>query len=46
MRAMLFIAIEIAGLLFIVAGVWFFSHAVAYIVFGVGLLLGSYFYNR
>lgn len=44
-RAM-FIAIEVAGLLFIVAGVYAYSEPMAYIVFGAGLLLGSYFYNR
>tara|TARA_R100000329_G_scaffold143265_1_gene127193 strand:- start:1613 stop:1753 length:141 start_codon:yes stop_codon:yes gene_type:complete len=44
-RAM-FIAIEVAGLLFIVAGVYAYSEALAYIVFGAGLLIGSYFYNR
>ena len=33
MRAM-FIAIEVAGLLFIVAGVYAYSEALAYIVFG------------
>lgn len=45
MRAM-FIAIEVIGLLFIVAGVYAYSEPLAYIVFGVGLLFGSYFYNR
>ena len=45
MRGM-FYAIEFAGLCFIVAGVYAFSQALAYIVFGTGLLLGSYFYNR
>ncbi len=45
MRGM-FYAIEFAGLCFIVAGVYAFSQALAYIVFGAGLLLGSYFYNR
>ena len=42
----MFYAIEIAGLLFIVAGVYSYSEALAYIVLGAGLLLGSYFYNR
>jgi hypothetical protein len=42
----MFYAIEFAGLCFIVAGVYAFSQALAYIVFGAGLLLGSYFYNR
>jgi len=42
----MFLAIEFVGLCFIVAGVWAYSEAAAYIVFGAGLLLGSYFYNR
>jgi len=42
----MFIAIEIIGLCFIVAGVSMYSHALAYITFGCGLLVGSYFYNR
>ena len=42
----LFIALEVAGLLLITAGVSMYSQAMAYIVLGAGILAGSYFYNR
>ena len=45
MRA-LFIALEVAGLLLITAGVSMYSQAMAYIVLGAGILAGSYIYNR
>ena len=42
----LFIAIEVAGLFLITAGVYILSAPLSLIVFGAGVLVGSYLYNR
>ena len=42
----MFIVLEVIGLMFIVAGVSMVSQPAAYVVLGIGILLGSYLFKR